>query len=131
VGTPENFRPPSLRAGTHVSAPRPAAASHAARVPRVTTDVRADVKPGPRDLTPAPAKADVGGPSPAAPPSTSPPSVEATATAPLETVDDVIQTTTDVGEALGLPPVTVPPVKIPPMPVQLPAAPTLPSLDLP
>jgi len=131
VGTPENFRPPSLRAGTHVSAPRPAAASHAARVPRVTTDVRADVKPGPRDLTPAPAKADVGGPSPAAPPSTSTPSVEATATAPLETVDDVIQTTTDVGEALGLPPVTVPPVKIPPMPVQLPAAPTLPSLDLP
>jgi hypothetical protein len=73
----------------------------------------------------------VGGPSPAAPPSTLTPSVEATATAPLETVDDVIQTTTDVGEALGLPPVTVPPVKIPPLPVQLPPPPTLPSLDLP
>jgi len=131
--TPGDFRSPSLRAGTHVSAPRRAAASHAARVPRVAADVRADVKPGPRVLTPAPApaKAEVGAPSPAAPPSTPTPSVEATATAPLETVDDVIQTTTDVGEALGLPPVTVPPVKIPPMPVQLPAAPTLPSLDLP
>ena len=130
VSAPGSFRSPSAHARTHVSATRPAA-SHTAPVPRTVADVGAVATPGPANLTPAPARADVGGPSPATPPSTSTPSVEATATAPLETVDDVIQTTTDVGEALGLPPVSVPPVKIAPLPVQLPAPPTLPSLDLP
>jgi RNA polymerase sigma-70 factor, ECF subfamily len=130
VSAPGSFRSPSAHARTHVSATRPAA-SHTAPVPRTVADVGAVATPGPANLTPAPARADVGGPSPATPPSTSAPSVEATATAPLETVDDVIQTTTDVGEALGLPPVSVPPVEIPPLPVQLPAPPTLPSLDLP
>jgi RNA polymerase sigma-70 factor, ECF subfamily len=130
VSAPGSFRSPSAHARTHVSATRPAA-SHTAPVPRTVPDVGAVATPGPVNLTPAPARADVGGPSPATPPSTSTPSVEATATAPLETVDDVIQTTTDVGEALGLPPVSVPPAKIPPLPVQLPAPPTLPSLDLP
>jgi len=133
ASTPSNSRSPSVRATAHVSTPRPAAASHkhTGRVPRVAADVGADVTPASRDLTPAPARADVGEPSPAAPPSTS--NIEATATAPLEQVDKVIQTTADVGETLGLPPVTVPPVKLPPPPVQLPAlpAPTLPSLDLP
>jgi len=130
VSAPGNLRSPSARAVAHVSKPRPAP-SHTGRVPRVTADVGADVTPGPRNLTPAPAKADVGEPSPAAPPSTSTPSAEAIEAPPLETVDDVIQTTTDVGEALGLPPVPVPPVQIPPPPVQLPAPPTLPLLDLP
>ena len=130
VSAPGSFRSPSAHARTHVSATRPAA-SHTAPVPRTVADVGAVATPGPANLTPAPARADVGGPSPATPPSTSTPSVEATATAPLETVDDVIQTTTDVAQALGLPPVSVPPVKIPPLPVQLSAPPTLPSLDLP
>jgi RNA polymerase sigma-70 factor, ECF subfamily len=130
VSAPGSFRSPSAHARTHVSATRPAA-SHTAPVPRTVADVGAVATPGPANLTPAPARADVGGLSPATPPSTSTPSVEATATPPLETVDDVIQTTTDVGEALGLPPVSVPPVEIPPLPVQLPAPPTLPSLDLP
>jgi RNA polymerase sigma-70 factor, ECF subfamily len=131
ASTPSNSRSDSVRAAAHLSTPRPAAASHIGRVPRVAADVGADVTAGSRDLTPAPARADVGGPAPAAPPSTS--NIEATATAPLEQVDEVIQTTADVGEALGLPPVTVPPVKLPAPPVQLPAlpAPTLPSLDLP
>jgi RNA polymerase sigma-70 factor (ECF subfamily) len=122
-------RSPSARAAAHVSALRPAD-SRTRRIPRVVADVGADVAPESRDLTPASATADVGKPSPAAPPSTS--SIEATATAPLEQVDKVMQTTADVGEALGLPPVTVPPVKTPP-PVQPPAlpAPTLPSLVLP
>ncbi len=126
LSAPGNSRSPYARAGAHVLGARPAA-SHTARGPRAVADVGADATPGPRNLTPAPARADVG-PSAAAP---STPKVEATATAPLETVDEVVQTTTDVGQALGLPPVAVPPVKIPPPPVQVPSPPTLPSLDLP
>jgi hypothetical protein len=56
-------------------------------------------------------------------------------TVAADPVGSVIETTADVGAALGLPPVSVPvpPVTIPslPVPVQLPVVPDLPSVDLP
>lgn len=125
--TPMTHRPPVVRADADRSS-RPTTSP--TRLVPVTPDVTAGAS------LPAPPPTAPGASEPPRLPVTPPPTADVAlpTTVPVDPVGSVIETTADVGAALGLPPVSVPTVKTPALsvPVQLPVVPAaLPSVELP